>query len=1088
MARQNKKTNPETQEEVKKPASRKTEKGKTETPKATKTRTSPRPAAEPVVQAPQVPKKKTLLDEVAEERAVIAAAAKSRKRSSSAPAEVKPAADATAKDAETKRAPQKPTAAKKTASSKTKEATPKPVSEVAPPPVAEPAVHDTNRPQGHRHRSKRGARPSPAEEPRESARTIDPDSHTVEARIVPSWRKPDRSGADAAANEAPESTSPNLAPRRSRTRKRKDRKDVEISAAAALRPSRPQHEPRQRQPERERKEPEPAALSKPEPPPAEKPRREPVPMPPNAAQVISRNGLPVLVKGHNVLPPLFFFASADDETRLATVLEEAKMAADAGIHLFSFLVELEIEPRSVSDAVAFAGYMIKKISEVDPEAQFVLRTVFVAPTGWEKRYTAAVYLNEDGSLADPSVCDDEFWSVAEECLKQYIGMLRRIDRDERILGLHLERGEWFLADGAGFDTCESARKKFREWLQHRYGNDAVSLRAAWFDGNVDFTNVQIPEYREVRRSPEFVRTDRKARRWIDYHLFLSDTTCERIASLAYLTKRASEGHYLVGVSYGYTFEWAHPASGHLSLGKLLRSPDLDIIGGPPSYKNREPGGSAPFPAPIDSIALNGKLFLSEEDFKTPISGHREPDDFNPVMKTPQALGNVHWRGAGAALAHGSGTCWMDSWGNGWLNSRGIWERAGKIQEAMVWRIAAEEAAPDVAVFIDERSLGYLVDSRAFDALVQNVRESVLRAGLSAGFFLLSDLAHRETFPECKLHIFVNAWDVRPEVRSAIKTRLQRDGKVLFWLYCAGLFEGGRESLERVREVTGIALRPQPFSSKSGTSILNTREPLCQNLPEQALAKGGQIEPSYFAIPEDGVVLGEYSHSGLPSFVVRRFHQETSWHSVFLGEPIVTPGLIRSLGQLAGAHVWSFQNDIVSVKPPFLTVHCTGTSPRTLTLPDKWSAYNILEGEWDSTEGNSIRFQGLDGSTHSFLVGPRAAVEALLASDPAELLRVDELTPREENTVHWDMMQFDVAIMKLDEWVEESWGEDLADDLLLKPSLLEVGPEEAEPEDETVQRSRGRRRRRRRSFNEDGESRGREPQGDGTVNVMFRKRE
>ena len=104
----------------------------------------------------------------------------------------------------------------------------------------------------------------------------------------------------------------------------------------------------------------------------------------------------------------------------------------------------------------------------------------------------------------------------------------------------------------------------------------------------------------------------------------------------------------------------------------------------------------------------------------------------------KGLGKVNWCGAGLVLAHDSGSCWMDSWGNGWLNSRGIWERAKKIQEAMVWRIGAEPSAPDVAVFVDERSLAYLVDSRAFEVLVQNVLESIMRAGLSAGFKLLSD--------------------------------------------------------------------------------------------------------------------------------------------------------------------------------------------------------------------------------------------------------------------------------------------------------------------------------------------------------------
>mgnify|MGYP003348265723 CR=1 FL=1 len=97
---------------------------------------------------------------------------------------------------------------------------------------------------------------------------------------------------------------------------------------------------------------------------------------------------------------------------------------------------------------------------------------------------------------------------------------------------------------------------------------------------------------------------------MDYHLFLSDATVERLSDLAYAAKQASEGYFLVGASYGYTFEWAHPSSGHLALGKLLRTHEIDFIAGPPSYKNREPGGSGPFPTAIDSFALNGKLYIN----------------------------------------------------------------------------------------------------------------------------------------------------------------------------------------------------------------------------------------------------------------------------------------------------------------------------------------------------------------------------------------------------------------------------------------------------------------------------------------------
>lgn len=836
-----------------------------------------------------------------------------------------------------------------------------------------------------------------------------------------------------------------------------------------------------------------AVVAAPEPPAI--PMRPSIVIPPDAPQVILREGLPTLVRNGRVYPPIAFFGDARNETKAKTVIDEIRMAGEAGVHLHSLTIDFEVDSDTVGDHVALAGYLLKKVLEADPEAQVFFRVVFAAPKGWTERYPGAKYTMATGEVAEPSVCDDRFWSDAQECLERFVRQLRLLPQKDSILGVHLDRGEWFYPDGVGYDTSRAARDKFQDWARARYRNDIVSLRAAWFNGSAEFGRLEVPKY-ERPTDDKFVRANRQERSWVDYHLFLSDAAVNRISDLAYTVKEASDGYFVVGVSYGYTFEWSHPASGHLSLGKLLRMREIDFVAGPPSYRNREPGGAASFPGPVDSFALNGKLFLSEEDYKTSLGSGYDPDDFNPMIKTPQALESVHWRGIGAALAHGSGVTWMDLWGNGWLKTPSAWQRAEVARETMVLRMASPETPADVAVFIDERSLAYLVDQKGFNLLVQNVRESVMRSGMSAAFYLLSDLQHRETFPESKLYVFLNAWDVRPELRAAIKSRLQRGNKVLFWVYTAGLFDSGRESLERAREVTGIALKPQPFHSKTGTTIVNRRHPLCEVFEDKTNVGGAHLEPSYFAIPEDGIVLGEYTQTGLPSFVLREFRSETdpasTWKSVFLGEPIVTPSLLRTLGEMAGAHVWSFTEDVVHVRAPFLTVHCTGTGPRTITLPAKWSAYSLTNREWVSTDATSLRFTATDGSTHAFLVGVRDDLEHLLNLDPTAMLKIDKLPERDANTVDADSFSFDVPIMKLDEWMEGQEGDDIADDLLFKTRLLEDLPAVPEEEDEPL-RSGRRRKRRRRGGSEETAGRRRDGESvqvdaDLGMSVVFRRRD
>ena len=898
-----------------------------------------------------------------------------------------------------------------------------------PEPTPEPAARDldgeplptvTFRPRSGDAKPKpREERPAPAvETPREPLNVSDDEIPVI------SWR-PRGSGtptADPEADEAPEG----FAEREDRGRRRERTEEAPKS---------------------------------PEPPkPVVKP---PLAIPPDAPQIVLRNGVPVLVRDGRAFPALAFGGDPAGPRQEALTLEQIRMAAVDGVHLHVLKLPVEVDASGLPGLVERASALIGKVAEADPEAQTILFLDFQSPRDAERRFPDAAYRRTDGREADPSVCDDAYWGEAAAVLR---GLAQGLKGNPRLMGVQLDHG-WHHPEEEGYDTSRAAAAKFRAWARTRYGNDVVALRAAWFDGSLTFEGLTGPDAREAAQTGDrFIRAGRRGRKAVDFHLFLSDATAARLADLALAVKEASEGCLLVGVDYGGTLEGSHPSGGHLALGKVMRTPEIDFVAGPPSYAHREAGGSAAFAGPVDSFPLNGKIYLSVEDYRTSLGGnlHLEDEPGNPVLKTPQALESLHWRGVGAALAHGMGVAWTDAGGEGSLRSNSVWDRASRVREALTLRMGTPMGDPEVAVFIDERALAYLVDGDAFELLVQDVRESILRAGVSAAFYLLSDLAHRERFPDSKLYVFLNAWDIRPETRSAIKSRLQRDGKVLFWIYAAGLFDAGRDSLERAREVTGIALKPQPFASKAGTTLLNRRHPLTEAFPERTVSGNAALEPTYFAIPEDATVLGEYTQTGLPSFVVRDFGAggpaDEKWTSVFLGEPKVTPALVRALAQMAGAHVWDFEDDVVHVRPPFLTVHCSGTGGRTIALPAKDAAYDLVSKDWVGMDGANLRFIGVDGATHAFLVGPKPEIEHLLATKPEETLRVESLPPRELN-VRQDASDFDVPIMKLGEFMGGAEGEETADEWFLRPNAEPTEtavPVQAEESPDQV----GKRRRRR----------------------------
>lgn len=799
----------------------------------------------------------------------------------------------------------------------------------------------------------------------------------------------------------------------------------------------------------------------------------PIPVPPEAPRIIAINGRPVVYHG-KIIPPFMFFGNPSDQQKLDTFLQQVKKASSAGIHWHSLLVDFTINAEKVQNALRRTTSIIQQIEQIDPDAILTLRLVFGAERGWDKKYPHAAFFYADGSLAEPSVCDDLFWNDAERLLEEFVTSLLATDEGKRVLCIHLDRGEWFFHDEWGYDTSPSAEKKFREWLKFRYNGEVVALRSSWFDGRVRFESAHIPSYAHYPPSGEsLLRLSRNERRWVDYHLFLSDAVVGRIQRLAWRVKKASDAKLLTAVSYGYTFEWAHPANGHLSLGKLLRTREVDIICAPPSYKQRLMGDTGAPSVLVDSIALNRKLLISEEDFKTPISSDKEPDEFNPLMESPQDLESAHWRGIGGALAHKTGIAWMDLWGNGWLNTQAIWQRGQRALQTLTKALGVTTTDPEVAILVDERSLAYINDARAFKKLVQNAREAVLRAGVSAGFYLLSDLAHRAHFPEAKLYVFLNAWDIRPEVRSAIKSRLHRDKKTLFWLYGAGILENGRYALESVREVTGIAIRPQPFYSRIGTTLLGRRHPVSEYLNDEDFKSEEQVEPSYFAIAEEGcIVLGEYTQTGLPSFLVREVAHENDpaqgWQTVFLGEPLINERIIRGICQFAGVHIWSHSDDVVYVRPPFLALHCRSEGTHVLTLPDHWRACDLLNEQELETEGNHLRIEAPRGTTRLFLVGDETMWEQIRSVDLNAILYPSQIPEPEEPAPDESTTDFDVPILSLP-----------IDDQYLS-ILVEAMEEIQPPKEPPPPKTRARRTRPKQKTPEEGEE-------DKPIGFTFRKK-
>ncbi|NLH98769.1 MAG: hypothetical protein GX446_04670 [Chthonomonadales bacterium] len=697
-----------------------------------------------------------------------------------------------------------------------------------------------------------------------------------------------------------------------------------------------------------------------------------------APKIVVRRGLPELVIGGESVAPSFFFGNVSDPATVKRVHSQMQRAARAGVRVFSTLIEL-VCPMPPDDRVYEAlDERIERIADFDRHAYLMPRIVFLPMREWLEQYPFEVQALESGPTGEPSIASDHFWAEACRSIKLLIEHVRRTSYGSRVIGYHLERGEWFQPSAGGFDRSIANREGFRRWLRAKYSDSEVALRAAWYDGSVQFFTAEIPKAREVNAGVAFYDS-RRERRWVDFMEYTSDVTADRIIALAETVKEATDGDSLVSVSYGYTWEFLHPWSGHLAFERILNCKSVDIVSGPVSYSDRAPGGSGALPVPVDSVAAHGKLWITEDDTRTHLaSSGTGPDSFNPRMENAAATESVHARAIGTALAHQTGISWMDLWGQGWLDSDQIWARIGQFADIYERSVKTRRVqTPDVVALLDERSICHLSGSNGLiKRIVHGNREALLRCGATVGFYLQRDVLLKSFPTDAKLYLFLNPYRLSEEERAAIKERIRLPGRMLVWMFAVGALTDRTAMEEPTPDVVGLNLRPQPWNSEIGTRIVEPGHPAVQYIENRLLGVRERLSPSFY-LDDDSpgiTVLGEYAQTGLPSLVTRTFE---GWTSVFCGEPALSPELLRGLCRFAGVHLYTrAPEDYVSAGNGWLSMHVLRDGQRTLTLPEGTMVYDVADGYASSPDARDYRTPVKARTTRLFALGSAASIRRL----------------------------------------------------------------------------------------------------------------
>ena len=443
------------------------------------------------------------------------------------------------------------------------------------------------------------------------------------------------------------------------------------------------------------------------------------------------------VKNHNGLPSLFVNGEYVPEVAYITYkLDNARYDdfSNAGYKLFSVCLNFSEMPINESAPVLVLDKGIFEKEEPDfsivhknfdlilknnPDAYIFPRVNVNLPENWEKAHPDELNDEGYGERSRASFSSDLWADEVRKKLTLLINYIENSKYKDNVIGYQIAGGntdEWLPLDRNG-----NYSKRFRE----KY---ALHLEQ---------TN----------------KEDTEANRF----LFSSEIVAGRVIEFCTVAKELTGYQKIVGAFYGYSISGGHfRGSCHHALRKVLESDAVDFLCAPVTYSaRRKPGTDLFTQVPVDSLRVNNKFYLSENDIRTHNSKfiHNHPNYVKSIWLGPdkeKSIDNLKL-GFARAFTHGYGMWWFDMWG-GWYED----EEYMDIMKQSLEIMSEGRDFPDnqVALFIDEK--GY-TEYSAPSVTAITVCHSMGLSGVSYDVFEKGDF--EKVFKNYKVILFLRQHDL-----------------------------------------------------------------------------------------------------------------------------------------------------------------------------------------------------------------------------------------------------------------------------------------------------------------------------------------
>lgn len=688
-----------------------------------------------------------------------------------------------------------------------------------------------------------------------------------------------------------------------------------------------------------------------------------------AVQIRSHLGMPTLfINGQ----PYFNYMGALVSRRY----EYARSYQKAGVNLFHIMATVKYTEDGKCDfsdldqSVAAALYG-------NSDAYLTVRILLQnsMTDEFRRRYPEELVRFDDGSVSGSVSLASTVWrDRVSSLLTDMVKHIQESPYADRLIGIFPadgEEGQWMHRwnghnpshSGALSDYSLPMLRYFRTWLQKKYKTDA-DLQAAWGQPQVTLKTAAIPSHKQRIGSDKVLRSLPQERPAVDYAEALSDVVADSILQQLEVIKKASSNRLLTGILYGHIIDlgdrFLGEQVGYLKMRRIIESPYLDYVAGPLHYAKdfRDIGSPSSFDYPAPAVLrLHNKIWLQEDDLRTHLTN---PPGYAMSVRSPAQTSQVLAREFAKGLCSGAGMYFCDGPGEddrGWLDDPETVQTLSELKkiaaDATKYSLASNA---EVAVVFSDISFAYLRSlpgRSSMDAIMRHLiynRDAISRLGAPFDEYLVGDFLNA-SMPDYKLYIFMNAFYLTAEERTAIRTKLNRTGATALWFYAPGVFDENEFNPALAGALTGIPL--QIADHRISATMYSVKNNCKFGLPASVT-----FRPVFVPQAQDQEILATWKDGKTPALVRLGKH----YFSAFPG---LTPELFRSIAEKAGVFIYSSDNDAVYVNASYLAVHTSvRQGARKIKLPHG-KLFRQLWPKRSSDFVNSIQFYSKSPQTLIF---------------------------------------------------------------------------------------------------------------------------